>query len=202
MTTYQDLVQTVRAEAHATVTELPDSEALLIVKGVVRDLSQRGVLIDLADSTIVYVTNTSEYVIPSPLLWVSRLEVEHASIAGIYEEIVPRWHYRFQQHAGAPYVEFFRNVFVGPANGKLIRFTGQSKITEPTALADTVLDSISGVAQEGLRVKVLSRLSMEGTGLAADRANQRREEKVLYEEFLAGVVAGRVRPDSIRVPGR
>ncbi len=196
MATYTNIADAVKDDYHVTSNEADDTAMLNLVKSTAWELMSRNILIARVQESAV----AAQIVIASGMLYLKQvIELDGSSV---YVSKVQRWRYHLFSDAGSPTIEWTAGNT--PANN--VRLEGLGFITEPTALANTVEEGFEGVFQQGLAVKVLGRLSVGQTAQAQDRAEQRREAKVVWEETI-GQMAGQevsrlMTGEYERVPGR
>lgn len=199
MATYTNIADAVKDELHVTVNEVPDAAMLNLVLSVSWELIARNILMEMSEEPAVA---AGEATIGTGMLYFHRM-IETSAGGGTWTSIVQRWRYGLYSDAAGVGKVQFKASLAAPTN---VRIEGLGPMTAPTALGDTVPEGFEGHVLQGLRVKVLGRLSMGRSPLAQDRAEQRREEKVVWEETLNQVAAAQVsrlrEGEYQRVPGR
>lgn len=199
MTTYTDIANAVKDEVHATTNDVSDAAMLNLVKATSFELIARGLLMEMSEEPTVA---TGEAPIAAGMLYFKRM-VELSGAGGTWTSIVQPWRYGLYSDAAGVGKIQFKVSLAAPTN---IRIEGLGPMTAPAALANTVPEGFEGHVMQGLRVRVLGRISMGQSPLAQDRAEQRREEKVIWEETLNQLAAAQVsrlrEGEYQRVPGR
>lgn len=199
MATYGNIADAVKDEIHATDNDISDAAMLNLVMAVSWELIARGLLMEMSDEPAVA---SAEATIATGMLYLGRI-IETSGAGGTWTSIVQPWRYGlYSDSAGVGKIQFKASL-AAPTN---IRIEGLGPMTAPTALGDTVPEGFEGHVMQGLRVRALGRVSMGQSPLAQDRAEQRREEKVVWEETLnqlAAAQVSRLREGAYhRVPGR
>ena len=196
MATYTNISDAVKDDYHVTSNEVDAAAMLNLVKSTAWELMSRNILIAKVQESAV----AAQIVIATGLLYLK--QVIELGATSAYVSVVQRWRYHLFTDGAAPTIEWTAGNT--PANN--VRLEGLGFITEPAALGDTVPEGFEGVFQQGLAVKVLGRLSVGQTGQAQDRAEQRREAKVVWEETLAQMagqgVSRLMTGEYVRIPGR
>lgn len=196
LATYQNLVDAAMDVVHATSNEIDGAAALNLVKSTAWEMTARGVLV-----TVTEELTTKPDTISAGMLYFKQLvELDGSSD---YVTVIQRWRYHVYSDAGTPTLEF---TLSGAAPANDLRLEGLGPITAPAALGNSVPEGIAGVFLQGLLVKMFGRLSTGRSHLARDRAEQRRERKVTWEETLNQMVAAGVERltsgEYERIPGR
>lgn len=206
MATYQELVEELRDDNGLSGSEIDDAAALNLCRRAVRDIINRGALIDIEETEITLAASTWEYEVPAGFVYIHHLAYEDdSSGVSTYDEWVPSLHWTTISHTSKSWIQFHRDHFDLRIAGDKVRVFGQARPAVPTVLSGTVDVELEGLIQAAVEVRFLARLSQMGVQQAAgqgiDRANQRREARVMFDEALSHVDF-RVRPSSRRVRGR
>lgn len=196
MATYTNISDAVKDDYHVTSNEVDAAAMLNLVKSAAWELMGRNILIAKVQESAV----APQIVIASGMLYLKQvIELDGSSV---YVSKVQKWRYHLFSDAGTPTIEWTAGNT--PANN--VRLEGLGFITEPSALGDTVPEGFEGTFQQGLSAKVLGRLSVGQSAQAQDRAEQRREAKVVWEETLNQMVGQNVSRlmtgEYERIPGR
>lgn len=199
--TYTQLAAQVKDELHVTDNEIDDAAMLNLVKGVLTSIQGRGLLMEMSEEPVVA---SAEAPIATGMLYLKNV-VETSGAGGTYTSEVQPWGYTLYSDAVGVAKIQFKNTFTAPSN---IRIEGLGPVDDPSdaVLGDNCPEGFEAIVHQGVRVSALGRLSSGRSELAADRAEQRREEKVVFEETLNQLATAQVsrllEGEYQRVPGR